>query len=252
MHPPQRYERAQQLRAAGMPFGDIVRELGLPRGTVAHWLHGARAEKRRAAAPAIQRCPRCRPDPGPPADAASYAYLLGLYQGDGHLVTSAKVPVLRISCADAWPALIDLCAEAMLRTLATRTQRVQKKGCVNVQSYSNHWPCLLPQHGPGRKHTRPIVLTAWQRPIVAHHGGDFLRGLFHSDGCRSTNHVVRNGKTYSYPRYMFTNESRDIMGLCQESLDRLGIGWRMCRPNLLSVARRAAVEALDRHVGPKS
>ena len=26
-----------------------------------------------------------------------------------------------------------------------------------------HWPCLFPQHGPGRKHERKIRLEAWQR-----------------------------------------------------------------------------------------
>jgi hypothetical protein len=41
------------------------------------------------------------------------------------------------------------------------------------------------------------------------------------------------------------------MGLCEESLDRLGIDWRMCRRNMLPVARREAVAELDRHVGPK-
>jgi hypothetical protein len=41
------------------------------------------------------------------------------------------------------------------------------------------------------------------------------------------------------------------MGLCRQSLDRLGIGWRMCRPNMLSVARREAVARLDEFVGPK-
>jgi hypothetical protein len=41
------------------------------------------------------------------------------------------------------------------------------------------------------------------------------------------------------------------MSLCQKSLDALGIEWRMCRRNMLSVARRDAVAALDRHVGPK-
>ncbi|MFJ1537147.1 hypothetical protein ACIODS_01245 [Micromonospora chalcea] len=51
---------------------------------------------------------------------------------------------------------------------------------------------------------------------------------------------------------MFVNESADIMGLCQQALDRLGIAWRMNRRNSLSVARREAVAALDRHVGPKS
>jgi hypothetical protein len=50
---------------------------------------------------------------------------------------------------------------------------------------------------------------------------------------------------------MFANESTDIMRLCQASLDKLGVSWRMCRPNLLSVARKEGVAVLDGHVGPK-
>lgn len=65
------------------------------------------------------------------------------------------------------------------------------------------------------------------------------------------NQIVKGGRTYRYPRYMFSNESTDIMGLCQQSLDKMGVRWSMCRRNLLSVARREAVEELDRHVGAK-
>ncbi|MEV0157548.1 hypothetical protein AB0H57_28020 [Micromonospora sp. NPDC050686] len=162
------------------------------------------------------------------------------------------MPVLRIFCSNAWPDLIDRCDEAMRAVLAGSVQRVQKQGCVGVQSYGMHWPCLLPQHGPGKKHERQIILTGWQRKIIQPHAGDFLRGLFHSDGCRIANRVTVRGKQYTYPRYMFTNESTDIMGLCQWGLDLLGIAWRMNRRNCLSVARREAVAALDRHVGPKS
>ncbi|MCM0674431.1 hypothetical protein NCC78_06980 [Micromonospora phytophila] len=121
-----------------------------------------------------------------------------------------------------------------------------------MESSGVHWPCLLPQHGPGKKHKRPILLTDWQKEIVTAHPGDFVRGLFHSDGCRTSNRVTVRGKEYVYPRYMFSNESADIMGLCQWALDLLGIAWRMNRRNSLSVARREAVVALDRHVGPKS
>ncbi|WP_240944120.1 hypothetical protein [Micromonospora thermarum] len=60
------------------------------------------------------------------------------------------------------------------------------------------------------------------------------------------------GKEYLYPRYMFSNRSADIMNHCQWALDLLGISWRMNFPWSLSVARREAVVALDRHVGPKS
>ncbi|BCJ63288.1 transcriptional regulator [Polymorphospora rubra] len=230
---------------------DTARALGLPYSTVWHWCVDRPDRSVRGTA---LRCFRCLPDDNAQPDLGSYAYLLGLYLGDGHLVVSAKVPVLSIACADTYPGLIDLCEQAMLTVLANRVQRVQKKGkgYVAVQSYGKHWPCLLPQHGPGPKHLRPIVLADWQRRIVAAQPGDFLRGLFHSDGCRIDNPVRRAGRDYSYPRYLFTNRSADILGLCGWALDLLGIAWRMNRPDSLSVARRVAVAALDRHVGPKS
>jgi len=159
--------------------------------------------------------------------------------------------VLRVYCADARPGLIEECETAMRTALAKSVQPAQQTGCVAVQSNSQHWPCLLPQHGPGKKHDRPLQLTEWQRPMIEANAGYFLRGLFPSDGCRVTNRVKRGEKTYFYPRYMFSNESADIMRLCQESLDRLGVGWRMCRRNMLSVARKEAVAVLDEHVGAK-
>ncbi|HWS33737.1 MAG TPA: hypothetical protein VN408_13480 [Actinoplanes sp.] len=167
-------------------------------------------------------------------------------------MTSTKVPVLRIYCTTSWPNLITACETAMLDVLARRVHRVSRQGCTAVQSYSNHWPCLLPQHGPGPKHKRPITLTDWQQEITGIHTEDFLRGLIHSDGCRTTNRIVRTKKTYEYPRYHFSNESTDIMGLRQKPLDRLGVAWTMCKPNLLSVAQRAAVTRLDEFIGPKS
>jgi len=57
---------------------------------------------------------------------------------------------------------------------------------------------------------------------------------------------------YRYSRYEFTNKSADIRGLCTDALDRLGIAWRPNGALRVSVNRRAAVAALDEHVGPKS
>ncbi|XVU27469.1 LAGLIDADG family homing endonuclease [Actinoplanes sp. CA-054009] len=248
MHPPHLRERALKLRAEGVPFGDICRDLGLPRRTVGHWFYGDRPRARAEREANKPRCARCADPPRDLEDEASYVYLLGLYLGDGHLVTSSKVPVLRVYCTASWPGLVSECGEAMLRVLARKVHYVRRGGCVVVESSSNHWPCFLPQHGPGHKHERPIVLAAWQQALVDAHDGAFLRGLFHSDGCRVVNRVKQ---VYSYPRYHFSNESADIMRLCQRSLDRLGVGWRMCRRNLLSVARREAVARLDEFVGPK-
>jgi hypothetical protein len=196
------------------------------------------------------RCFRCRA--GTSADEVAYCYLLGLYLGDGHLVATTRVPVLAIACTEIYPNLIDACEEAMRATLATSVHRVQKKGCVMVRSYSTHWPCLLPQHGPGHKHERPIILADWQRALVETQPGAFVRGLFHSDGCRVINKVTVRGRSYAYPRYLFANESADILGLCGWGLDLLGVAWRANRRNCLSVARREAVAELDRWVGPKS
>jgi hypothetical protein len=126
---------------------------------------------------------------------------------------------------------------------------------VYAQSTSTHWPCLFPQHGPGRKHTRTIALVSWQQAIVIAHPGSFARGLFHSDGCRVINRVRRplasGDRWYEYPRYFLANESSDILALCGQTLDQLGISWRMARRNVLSVARREAVARLDEFVGPK-
>ncbi|MFG1950833.1 helix-turn-helix domain-containing protein [Micromonospora sp. NPDC048830] len=249
MHPPEIRARARRLYLAGATVAEAARAVGVSYPTVRHWCKIRPEPKPQGTA---LRCFRCRTDVGNPTDLGQYAYLLGLYLGDGYLVTTARVPVLRISCADTWPDLIDACADAMKRVLGMEVQRVQQQGCISVQSYGTHWPCLLPQHGPGRKHERPIILADWQREIVTAHPGDFVRGLFHSDGCRVSNRVTVRGKAYVYPRYLFTNESADILGLCQWALSLLGVAWKMNRRNSLSVARRDAVAALDRHVGPKS
>jgi hypothetical protein len=89
---------------------------------------------------------------------------------------------------------------------------------------------------------RSIALEEWQQRIVDAYPGPFLRGLFHSDGCRVTNWTQRRVagelKRYEYRRYFFTNRSLDILGLCCASLDRLGVAHRRSRWDQVSVARR--------------
>jgi hypothetical protein len=91
--------------------------------------------------------------------------------------------------------------------------------------------------------------------IVTDHPGEFARGLFHSDGCRTINRVRRVGvngeRQHEYPRYFFDNRSDDILRLCGAALDGLGVAWRFSKPTTISVARRGAVARLDRFVGPK-
>jgi hypothetical protein len=85
-------------------------------------------------------------------------------------------------------------------------QQLTPKNYVEVHAYSKSWPCLLPQHGPGKKHERKIALVD-QEELVELVPKLLIRGLIHSDGCRFIN-TGRGG--WSAPRYVFTNLSVDI------------------------------------------
>jgi hypothetical protein len=105
-------------------------------------------------------------------------------------------------------------------------------------------------------HERPILLEDWQRSIVEAHPGPFLRGLFHSDGCRAKNwtrrKVAGEWKRYDYPRWQFTNNSADIRQLCCWALDLVDIPWRQSNWKTISVSTRAGVARLDDLIGLKS
>jgi hypothetical protein len=235
----------------GATLSAVSRYTGVSRAALRSWRDGK-------VAPRGAECPRCRSEPGPPEPKAAYAYLLGQYLGDGTISAGPRdVRVLRIACADAWPGVMAECV-TMIKALRPNNtvSLLHRQGCTIVTARWKHWTCLFPQHGPGKKHTRPIVLEIWQQEIVDAHTGPFLRGLFHSDGCRITNWTTREvrgeRKRYEYPRYFFSNESTDILGLCAAALDRLGVAHRRSRPNTISVARREAVTVLDAVVGPKA
>jgi hypothetical protein len=254
MYSPEVRRRAVALMERGISLRSISMSTGISRATLHDWREHPVSVNPRAF------CPRCAPSPVLPEPQADYAYLLGLYLGDGCISLAGardkKVWKLRIACADAWPGLIQECARAMIAIRPdNKVFTQQHPGCTEVVSTSRHWPCLFPQHGPDRKHLRKIELQAWQRTIVAAHAGHFARGLFHSDGYRGINRVrarlADGDHWYEYPRYLFSNESGDILRLCGEALDRLGVVWRFSRPNVISVARREAVARLDEFVGPK-
>ncbi len=99
-------------------------------------------------------------------------------------------------------------------------------------------------------------MADWQWTIVREHPADFLRGLFHSDGCRVRNWATRpvagELKRYDYPRWQFTNHSAEIRGWCCEALDLVGVPWRASNWKTISVSTRAGVARLDELIGLKS
>jgi hypothetical protein len=252
MHPKDVVEEARRLARTGLRPAAVAGQLGVPEPTVVHWLRGDRRGPRSDGRDKV--CPRCQ---GAFLDEEQYSYLLGLYLGDGYINVGRRgVASLSVFCDDGWPGIaseVRGALEAVMPSSSVCT--VARTGCSAIKSYSTHWPCLFPQHGPGTKHTRPIALEPWQLLIVEQEPGRLLRGLFHSDGCRVTNwteKITTTGrKRYEYPRYLFSNKSTDILGICASALDQLGIAHRRPRWDMISVARREAVAALDVHVGPK-
>jgi hypothetical protein len=247
--------RVGALVAAGLNDCEIARRTQIPRATVKDWRHACRWE-RWPPSVGSDTCPGCgalqHAFGGLPQD---YVYLLGMYLGDGCIVAFPKrVYRLIVALDAAYPKIIDECCAAIAALVPGAPPNVQPQPhsrCVFVSKYSKQWPCLFPQHGPGRKHERPIVLSAWQRLLVRRHPEQFLRGLIHSDGCRFTNPVRHGEKLYTYPRYNFSNASADIRKLFCDACDLLGIEWRVMNARNISVARRASVARLDEFVGPK-
>jgi hypothetical protein len=195
-----------------------------------------------------------------PPHEASYCRLLGLYLGDGHLAAHPRTWRLVISCDAAYPGIVEDCRRAVELTGLPRRVRAQVDAttrCVRVVADSRRWPQAFPQHGPGRKHDRKIGLADWQREVVDRFPEEFLRGLLHSDGCRTINRfktTLPSGRVaeYAYPRWFFSNRSADIRGLFCEYCERLGIRWTQSNPRNISVSHRRSVALLDSFVPAKS
>ncbi|MEU5094232.1 helix-turn-helix domain-containing protein [Streptomyces sp. NPDC020996] len=252
-------QRALTMLRDGMKNAEVARRLNVPLGTIGYWKHLDRAKRGECPGRHGPECPRCD---GRDLDRAAYSYLLGLYLGDGHIshYSGHRVPTLMISCTETWGGLIDACEQAMRSVFPDNSVWHRRRaGCRDVKVYSKHLHCLFPQHGPGKKHERRIVLEPWQQEIVDEYPWEFIRGLIHSDGCRITNWTTRmvggELKRYEYPRYFFTNKSDDIRRLFAETLDKVGVEWttlaRGSDPFNISVARKASVALMDAHVGPK-
>lgn len=248
---------ALQLRKNGLSTYAIGRTLEVDPGTVRNWCRGdiPRAAAWELEAPgSVEPCPRCGRFDHDGKSSSSYAYLLGVYLGDGYIFRGKRQVVLSISCDAKYPGIVAESRAAIKVVVRGRRShechRVDSQ-CIVVSACAKAWLCLFPQHGTGRKHHRRIVLEPWQQAIVDEHPGPFLRGLVHTDGWRGLNRVHVKGRDYAYPRYQFSNRSDDIRGLFTDTCDKVGVKWRRWGRWHISVARRDSVKKLDAIIGPK-
>jgi hypothetical protein len=243
------------VRLIGNGFGDtdISRITGIPRATISAWRHGRgrRYHDRLATATSRWR----------PPQPAEYCYLLGAYLGDGCLnVLPSGAASLIVSLDLSYPTIIHAVERAICTVFpGVAVFRVFPTGAHLTVLRASHpaLPFAFPQHGAGRKHKRDIRLTEWQRELTHAYPKELLRGLVHSDGCRTINRFrtkLPSGRIaeYEYPRYFFSNLSADIRAIFCEHCELLGIRWTQSNPRNISVSHRKSVALLDEFIGPKA
>ena len=248
MRPEREVDLVLMLAGDGLTSVEIARRTGIPRSTIRGWRDGH--------VPQRPREPECPGQHLKALDEAAYSYLLGMYLGDGCISDHPRgVCRLRITLDAVHPGIAAECISAIEAVVPGKRAHLLKRcdqRSVEVSSYWKHWPCLIPQHGKGRKHMRRITLRDWQRRIVGAHVERFIRGLIHSDGTR----IVATGRKGHYirraTRYAFRNRSQDILGLFQTACDAAGVHCTRASQTQIAVYSKASVARLDEFVGPKT
>ncbi len=255
MHSQPTVAKVMALRQEGLGARRIAKLTDLPIATVRDWLAGRLPRHSRGGLDAWIGAPTCEECGQGAHDFAAlppdYVYLLGLYLGDGSIATHARgVFRLRITLDTAYPGIIESAAAAIRQVNGGHVSAKQRthQNCVDVSSYWKAWPCLLPQHGPGKKHDRVIRLEEWQRVLVERHPEQLLRGLIQSDGHRFIN-TGRN--KWTCPRYGFDQVSDDIRAIFCDACDLLGLRWTRSGKRTIYISRKADVALLDEFIGPK-
>ncbi len=218
-----RFEYTKQRLAEGASQRQIARELGVDKSTIHYWIKhafstGTRAAEELSHLKIIEWCNK---------HSAEYAYLLGCYLGDGHIVIMPRTQKLSIYNDNRYPDIIQDQNIALQKIFPnnkiTNYQQLYSR-CLEVNVHNKFLSKLFPQHGPGKKHDRDVSLQDWQWDIVWKEPECFIKGLIDSDGSyylqtqRNANGMVHAGM-----RYQFTNKSLDIIDMYLIVMDKLNI-----------------------------
>jgi hypothetical protein len=233
------------LLRQGLTATEVALATGIPRSTVRDWGYGRGARQRTLS--------DCSGHHVTLLDGNAYAYLLGIYLGDGYICPRPRgVWQLRITLDSAYPGIVAECVSAVEAVAPGKAYVLRRRdGALEVSKHWKHWTCLIPQHGPGRKHTRPIVLRDWQWRIVRANVEAFLRDLIHSDGTRIVATERKGRYVRRAPRYGFSNRSEDILGIFRTACGLAGVHCTRASRKQIAVYSKSAVARLDEFVGPK-
>lgn len=225
----EKYQQVMQLLAEGYKICEISKITGINRSSISNWkLRNGRQSSISHIHHSISDI-----DPIPDIidmlgsfsaqDRLDYSYLLGLYIGDGCIYELKKTCKLTITLDKRYDSLNEYTCEVFSRFFNKSPYVFDRSTCgrgnaIDIIHHSKKLPYFFPQHGRGRKHNRPIILTKWQTDIVD--PVSILKGLIMSDGSiyfdRQSNDTKIN----------FTNKSHDIIGIFEKYLSLIGISFK--------------------------
>lgn len=242
--------QALELIATGLNDCEVARRTGISRTTIRDWRRPPHRKTCERTPIPRTTCPRCWQRSRPMRfDVRDYAELLGLYLGDGHIVRFARTWRFRLFLDSRYEEILQESIALLERCFKHNrvSQVLAHEGRMTVLNvYSSHLCCLFPQHGPGKKHDRAILLEAWQQTTIDEAPWNFLRGCIRSDGCT---YINRTGP-YEYLSYGFSNRSTDILDLFAQTCRAVGVEYRRYATEI-RVYRRPSVALLEANVGVK-
>jgi hypothetical protein len=248
VHTPELQNRVFRLIDEGHRDREIANRVGLPRSTVNYIRHT------RYARPIHPVCPRCwRRGRTVELSPTDYAELLGLYLGDGCISRAGRVHRLRLCLDTRYPQILEESRSLLARSFphsSVGAVSADHGATITLSVYSSHLPCLFPQHGPGKKHDRSLVLEEWQERLIELAPWAFLRGCIRSDGCTFITFINTTGP-YRYLTYDFCNYSADIRAMFTWACGLVGRRYR-ATGNRVRINRRESVARLVQHVGVKA
>jgi hypothetical protein len=141
MHSAAEVSEALALSAAGLSDREVSQITGVPRRTVADWRHG-RTPRRTATG---ELCAGLTPSPPP----GEYAYLLGLYLGDGWISEGPRAFKIRFALDAAYPDIIAECARALEAIVPGKSAWRGEVGASTLRCIGAAGRAYFPSTAPG-------------------------------------------------------------------------------------------------------
>src|SRR4051794_2409712 len=105
-------DAVRKLLGEGFTTREVAGRTGVPFSTVARWRSGVTA--------GFGTPPIVVSHPWRPADRFSYAYLLGMYLGDGCVSSARNSVLLRVALDSGYPEIVEECRGAMVLVMPSR------------------------------------------------------------------------------------------------------------------------------------